>query len=131
MGHNPLSPRWRKIARDLWIDKTRTALVVLSLVIGVFTVGFLLNNESALRINFNRQFAAVNPSSARLVIPDGFDDKFVQSVRRMAGIQDAEGRRSTTVRLSVGTNQWVNINISAISDFRDIRLDKIEPVSGA
>lgn len=36
-----LSPRWRKVLRDLWSNKTRTALVVLSIAIGVFAIGMI------------------------------------------------------------------------------------------
>ena len=36
-----LSPRWRKVLRDLWINKTRTLLVVLSIAVGVFDVGMI------------------------------------------------------------------------------------------
>jgi putative ABC transport system permease protein len=30
-----LRPRWRKVLRDLWSNKTRTLLVVLSIAVGV------------------------------------------------------------------------------------------------
>ena len=33
------SPRWRKVMRDLWLNKTRTALVVFSIAVGAFAVG--------------------------------------------------------------------------------------------
>ena len=36
-----LNPRWRKVLRDLWGNKTRTALVVLSIAVGVFAVGMI------------------------------------------------------------------------------------------
>ncbi len=34
-----IRPRWRKVLRDLWSNKTRTLLVVLSIAVGVFAVG--------------------------------------------------------------------------------------------
>src|SRR5512141_890970 len=105
-------PRWRKMLRDLWINKTRTALVVLSLAVGVFTVGFLINTESLLRSAFEREYTAVNPSSATLIVPQGFDQDLVNAIRRMPEVQEAEGRRSVNVRLQAGPNQWVNLNIS-------------------
>ncbi|HSB01922.1 MAG TPA: ABC transporter permease, partial [Anaerolineales bacterium] len=129
MRHFP--PRWRKMLRDLWINKTRTTLVVLSLAVGVFTVSFLINAESLLRAAFQREYAAVNPASAALIIPQGFDQDLVDAIRRMPAIEEAEGRRSVDVRLNVGTNQWINLNISAIDDFKDIRVDKVQPYSGA
>jgi putative ABC transport system permease protein len=124
-----LNPRWRKMLRDLWSNKTRTALVVLSLAVGVFTVSFLINTESLLRTAFEREYAAVNPSSATLIIPEGFDQDFLETIRKMPVIGEAEGRRSVDVRLKVGPNQWINLNISAIDDFADIRIDKVQPYS--
>ena len=124
-------PRWRKILRDLLTNKTRSALVVLSLAVGVFTVSFLIDTESLLRIAFDREYAVVDPSSATLNIPGGFDQDFVKVIRRMPEIQDAEGRRSVDVRLRVGTDQWINLNLSAIDDFNDLRTDKVQPYSGA
>jgi putative ABC transport system permease protein len=126
-----LNPRWRKMVRDLWINKARTALVVLSLAVGVFTVSFLINTQSLLRTAFEREYAAVNPSSATLVIPEGFDQDFVDAVRKMPAIEDAEGRRSLDVRLKTGENQWINLNLLAIDDFGDIRIDKVQSYNGA
>src|SRR5512134_1339017 len=126
-----VNPRWRKMLRDLWINKTRTALVVLSLAVGVFTVALLINTESLLRSAFEREYAAVNPSSATLIVPEGFDQDLVDVIRKMPAIKEAEGRRSVSARLKVGTNQWLNLNLSAIDDFEDIRIDKVQPYSGA
>jgi hypothetical protein len=103
-----------------------SALVVLSLAVGIFTVSFLINTESLLRIAFDREYAVVNPSSATLIIPEGFDQDFVEVIRRMPEIQNAEGRRSVNVRLRVGMNQWINLNLSAIDDFND-RTDRHSP----
>ncbi len=125
------SPRWRKVLRDLLTNKARTALIVLSLAVGVSTVSFLINTESLLRIAFDREYAAVHPSSATVIVPEGFDQDFVEVIRRMPEIQEAEGRRSVNVRLRVGANQWINLNLSAIDDFSDIRIDKVQSYSGA
>jgi putative ABC transport system permease protein len=124
-------PRWRKMLRDLWINKARTVLVVLSLAVGVFTVSFLINTQSLLRTAFDHEYAAVNPSSATLVIPEGFDQDFVDVVRKLPSIEEAEGRRSVDVRLKVGTNQWINLNLAAIDDSGDTRIDKVQSYNGA
>lgn len=123
-------PRWRKMLRDLWINRARTALVVLSLAVGVFMVSFLINTQSLLRTAFAREYAAVNSSSATLFIPEGFDQNFLEAIRKMPVIAEAEGRRSVNVRLKTGENQWINLNLSAIDDFGDIRIDKVQPYSG-
>lgn len=125
-----LHPRWRKMLRDLWINRARAALVVLSLAVGVFMVSFLINTQSLLRTAFEREYAAVNPSSATLFMPEGFDQNFLEAIRKMPVIAEAEGRRSVNVRLKTGAHQWINLNLSAIDDFGDIRIDKVQPYSG-
>jgi putative ABC transport system permease protein len=34
-----IRPRWKKVIRDLWMNKSRTLLVVLSIAVGVFAFG--------------------------------------------------------------------------------------------
>ena len=36
-----LAPRWRKVFRDLWSNKTRTILVLLSIAVGVTAIGMV------------------------------------------------------------------------------------------
>ena len=35
--------RWRKVLREVWCHKSRTTLVVLSIAVGVFGVGMMVN----------------------------------------------------------------------------------------
>src|ERR1700690_2225151 len=126
-----VSPRWRKVLRDLYQNKARTLMIVLSLTIGIFTVSLLINAESVLRTAFDRQFASINPASATLILPDGFDKDYLATVRHMDGIQEADGLRSVTVRLKTEPNHWINLRVSAFPDYNDIRINKVLPFSGA
>jgi len=36
-----MRPRWKKVLADLWDNKLRTVLVVLSIAVGVFAVGMI------------------------------------------------------------------------------------------
>ena len=40
-----LSPRWHKVLSDLWGNKTRTVLVVLSIAVGVFALGMIISAQ--------------------------------------------------------------------------------------
>jgi putative ABC transport system permease protein len=44
-----IGPRWRKVLRDLWHNKTRTVLVVLSIAVGMFAVGTIVSTWSMLQ----------------------------------------------------------------------------------
>jgi putative ABC transport system permease protein len=125
-----ISPRWRKILRDLWHHKTRTAIVVLSIAVGVFAVGMIVSSQIMLTEDMALRYNATNPASAFLY-PERFDDDLVQTIRHMDGIGEAEGRiEGMSVRLKVGPDEWRTLNIDVIGNYDDIRLNKITPVSG-
>ena len=60
-----LSPRWRKVLGDLWSNKTRTILVVLSIAVGVFAVGMIAGLAGDADARYAGELpGASNPSSA-------------------------------------------------------------------
>ena len=86
-----LTPRWRKIVRDLWHNKARTLIVVLSIAVGVFAVGMIVSTQIMLAEDMSSGYLSTNPASAYLYLGQ-FDDDMVEMVRRMDGVQEAEGR---------------------------------------
>ena len=126
-----LSPRWRKVVRDLWHNKARTMIVVLSIAVGIFAVGMIVSTQIMLSEDMALAYSATNPASAYLY-PDDFDDELVETVRHMDGVREAEGRVDwLTVRLKVGPDEWRDLAIDVIGDYDDMRLNSIAPVSGA
>ncbi len=126
-----LKPRWRKVLGDLWSNKTRTILVVLSIAVGVFAVGMIAGSQVMLAHDLKAANDAANPISASINTDEPFDDELVQTVRRMPGVDDAEGRSTVIFQVSAGPNVWKNTQFKVIPDFDDVRIGKIRPVSGA
>jgi putative ABC transport system permease protein len=125
-----LKPRWRKVLRDLWGNKARTVIVVLSIAVGVFAVGMIVSTQIMMSNDLSTSYAATNPANAELY-PAPFDEELVQVVRRMEGVREAEGRRSVRVRLKVGPDEWRTLNLDAIHDYDDMRIHRLAPMSGA
>jgi len=123
-------PRWRKVMRDLWGNKTRTLLVVLSIAVGVFAVGTTAGTWVMMSRDLSANYAEINPSSA-ILFTDPFDDGLVDSIRGMRGVGKAEGRFDLTVRIKTAPDEWRNLRLEAIDDYRDIPIDKVRPESGA
>jgi hypothetical protein len=98
-----LSPRWRKVIADLWLNKTRTILVVLSIAVGVFALGAITTSQDVLSHDMSESYAAINPASARIITADAFDDDLVEAVRGMREVGEAEGRRNASMRLQIGS----------------------------
>jgi len=118
-------PRWRKILREVWVNRTRTILVVLSIAVGVFSVGVVRSTQDLLTREMDRNWERTVPASARLNLsPFGYD--FVESVRRMPEIEDAEGRSSLYVRVSSNQDARL-IQLHGLGKFNDQHLSKIFP----
>ena len=64
-----ISPRWRKILRDLWGNKRRTLLVVLSIAVGVFAVGTVAQMRVIVSKDMMASYEAANPASASTIPP--------------------------------------------------------------
>ncbi|OQY47961.1 MAG: hypothetical protein B6242_03745 [Anaerolineaceae bacterium 4572_78] len=118
-------PRWRKVIRDLWLNRARTILVVLSVAVGVFSVGVIGTSRFVLSEQLNASYMATNPTAALLMTSTAFDKKMVESIRNMPEVAEAEGRRNVGVRLKLGENEWRSMQLNIIDDFDDIRVDKI------
>lgn len=125
-----IQPRWRKVIKDLWGNKVRTALVVLSIAIGVFAIGMIIGTDIMLRQDLTRGYLDTEPASAILYLSP-FNEELVHVARGVRGVVEAEGRRRFSMRVEVSPGQWKTIDVRAFSDFEDMRLSKIAPEEGA
>jgi putative ABC transport system permease protein len=116
--------------RDLGVARTRTVLVVLSIAVGVFAVGTIAGSNALLQQGLREAYAASLPASATFATSP-FGDDVVNMVRGLRGVAEAEARRSVTVRLQTGPDSYREMQLTAISDFRDQRLDLVTPEPGA
>ena len=129
-GRRPLvSPRWRKVFRDLWHNKTRTVVVVLSIAVGVFAVGMIAGTQIMLSEDLDTVYQATNPASAYL-FPDRFDQELVDVVRHVDGVADAEGRRNIGLQIITPDSEGTELEVNIFADYEDIRLNKIALVEG-
>lgn len=116
--------RWIKVFRDLWNNRSRTILVVLSIVIGVFSVGMIVSARQALTDSLASQYAGIRPADSILHTEPALTDNFVQGVRKMRGVSEAEGRRALPLRISLdGQGEtWRDLTLYALADYSDQKL---------
>ena len=120
-----IAPRWKKVLRDLWGNKTRTLLVVLSIAVGVFAVGAVTHTFTIVSQELAVTYPKANPAAAT-IYTEAFDDDLVQMVRRMPGVGEVEARTMTVLQMKVG-DEWKSLYLFAIPDFNDIRINKVTP----
>ncbi|MFN3982087.1 MAG: ABC transporter permease [Caldilinea sp.] len=119
--------RWRKIVRDLWLNRTRTTLVVVSIAVGIFAVGAVQLLRSVILTELQAVYDASNASQANLFV-SGVDEDTLRAVRRTPGVAEAEGRSALVVKVEVASGEWQNLTVTAIENFEDIRINLLEPL---
>ena len=123
------SRRWRKVLRDLWNNNAHTLLVALSIAAGIFAVGMVAGSYAILSRELTASYLAINPASASLST-DPFDDDQVQVVRRMPEVRNAASVRQLRVRTQTCSDQRQTLVLTAIPDFKNIQINKIQPFGG-
>ena len=119
-----MAVRWTKILRDLWNNRARTGLVILSIAVGVFAIGMIAATRQSLTESVSAQYAALRPADAIIETEPALTDDFVSAVRHMRGVSDAEGRRRLPLRISLDGEgkTWRDLTLYALPDYDDQRL---------
>lgn len=123
---------WRKVLRDIWANRARTALIVLTIAAGVFAIGTIGATALTIQRQVPAQYQAIHPAHF-LFTTSLFDIEMVDTITSIEGVADAEARRNLSVRLLIdpASDTWKDLFLFGIADFEDQRVDKIWPVSGA
>lgn len=125
-----MKPRWRKVFLDLIENKARTLLVVLSIAVGVFSIGVIAGAYIIISQDMSASYAANHPANIELRMAD-FDDTVLTSVRDSRGIANAEGRRVFNARVrSENSAAWTTIDIVAVNDFAKNQINLLTPIQG-
>ncbi len=124
--------RWIKVYRDLWNNRSRTVLVILSIAVGVFAIGMIASAQQALTTSLAGQYASLRPADIILKTDPMLDDDFIASIRNMRGVDEAEGRRALPLRISLDGkgDTWRDLTLYAIPEYDDQRLLHVWPQSG-
>lgn len=122
--------RWTKVLRELWGNRARTLLVVLSIAVGVMAVGTIANSWVVLINDLSNAYNATNPASAVLTL-EPFDAQLVSAVEDRRDIAQAEGRSSFIVKMDLPEGGQYNLSLDAIPDFEGLAISQVLPQSGA
>jgi putative ABC transport system permease protein len=116
--------------RDVLTSPARTALVVLSIAVGVFCVGMVLGARGTILDALAQQYRATSPANTTLVT-DPIGEKLLRSAGRVAGVTAVEGRYAVDTRIETQRGTWKDLVLFAIPDFGHMRLNRILPQRGA
>lgn len=126
---NVLKPRWSKVFSDLWDDKTRTALVVASIAVGVFAVGMIITAFFVLSEDINTSYAAANPVNIEIYTAPFYED-LVRVIEKVPGVDDVEGRQMIPIRARKGNELWQGLTLVGIKDFDKLVINQLSTIDG-
>ncbi|MBL8297386.1 MAG: FtsX-like permease family protein [Rhodanobacteraceae bacterium] len=124
-----LSPRWRKMLRDASQHKSRTALVVVALVVGLIGAGALLASWALVRQVTAQTFIASRPVSATLRV-ERVDDALLASLRQMPQVAAVRARRVVYAGLDANGRR-TRVQLFALSDWQARDIGQLRPERGS
>lgn len=125
-----ISPRWKKVLRDLWGHKLRTVLVVLSIAVGIFAFGTIATTRANILERLRESYLSINPVSATITT-EPFPDDLVDVIRDIEGVAAADGQRTVPARLQTGPNTWHDLELYVIPDDGEMTVNIVQPETGA
>lgn len=88
---------WHKVWFDLWHNKTRTLLAVLSIAAGVFAVGTIFGMSDMLLTNMDASHHAVTPTHIYVYLERPIDRDIILSLGDIPGVEDVEPFNSVNI----------------------------------
>ena len=93
-----MSVIWYKIWFDLWHNKTRTLLTVLSIAAGVFAVGAIFGMSEMLITNMDKSHHEVLSTHINVALETAVDRETLLGLRDVPGVEDVDPYNSVNVQ---------------------------------
>ena len=124
-----LSPRWRKMLRDVWLHRSRTLLIVIALTVGMIAADALLDTWILVESATTREFVASHPVSATLRF-ESIDDETLARIRALPEISAVRMRRAIVTQAQSNGDHFA-VELFAYDDFRNQAIGRLESLAGA
>ena len=123
----------RKVWRDLWNNKGRTLLVVVSITVGVLAVGMITSSNQLLSRQMSGAQIESQPSHAKIYLSKPIDEDTVRSLERMPEISQIEGwMEASLLWKTTKDGEWKQDRalLIALVDYENQNFDLLTILSG-
>lgn len=121
-----MSSRWKKVWADFWGNKVRTALMVLTITVGVFAVGFVGNMNVMVTRDMEMDYQTANPAEA-IIYTSQVDKDLVERLQKVPEVGGVEGRSTASVFLILPNGKRINTQLASLTSFSEHRVNIIKP----
>ncbi len=124
-----MRPRWSKVLQDLWGNRTRSALVILSIAVGLFALGMIVTIDQVIESDRDISYRAIHPANFYLSLA-GFDETLLSKAAHQDGVDRAQALRIAAFRAQAIDGQWIALDINAVDDFRQQQVNMLTLLEG-
>jgi putative ABC transport system permease protein len=96
-----MSVIWRKVWSDIWDNKVRTILAIVSIAAGVFAVGAIFGMVDQLLRGMDTAHQASSPSHIQMYLNDYVDRDTALRLKKIPGVENLEVMNEVTVRYKI------------------------------
>ncbi|MEM7030495.1 MAG: FtsX-like permease family protein [Chloroflexota bacterium] len=122
---------WYKVWFDLWENKLRTSLAVLSIAVGVFAIGAIFGMVDQLLSGMDRAHQAVTPSHIFMAFNDYIDQRTVDGLKKTNGVEGIEALNEAAVRYKIKPDdEWQAARLIMRADYDEQTYDTLELKEG-
>jgi putative ABC transport system permease protein len=125
-----MSAIFKKILSDLWANKARSILVALSIAVGIFAVGIMVNAKVIVKHDMELDYFSTNPHTARLYTQD-FGDNLLDELRGLPEVESVDASYNLWVKIASSSDKLFEINLNSIDSIDSIQVDTIVLESGS
>ncbi len=127
-----MSVIWNKVWFDLWHNKVRTALAVLSIAAGVFAIGAIFGMVDQLLSGMDNAHRAVTPSHIQMYLIDRIDRDTAIRLENIEGVEEVEVTNEVTVRYKLHPDdEWKRGSVVMRDDYEEQKYDILQLKEGA
>ncbi len=124
-----LDARWIKIFKDIWSNKTRSLLVIMSIAVGVAALGMIYNANRIIQRDLYGQFRDGNPAHVFMVLSP-FPKELASSVENMREVQSAQATRILAAKILSPKNKFEDISLHAYPPTGAVKINRFSIEQG-
>ncbi len=118
---------FRKVWRDLWNNKGRTLLVVVSIAVGVMALGMITASNTIVSGQMIASQEASHPAHVVLGFHGLVDEATVRSIARLPEVAEAEGFSGVGIRWKPALDaEWQDADLTMRGDYENQIFDLIQ-----
>jgi putative ABC transport system permease protein len=122
---------WAKVWADLWDNKIRTTLAVLSIAAGVFAIGAIFGTTDQLLSGMNTAHQATRPSHVQFYLAGSIDQTMATRLEKVTGVDKIALANFLTVRYKIRPeDEWKSGWLEMRRNFQEQTYDLLQLKAG-